>query len=488
MLRIRHGAVQIILSIVVGLLIVNPMRVSASETIPYSTYIYDYYGDVKYTPAPFIPDGKIDGVEWECGTLNRPLDLSIDENGKIYIADTGNNRIVVIDKNFEFLGILESYTVDGEHYEFSSPTGLSISRDGVLYVADTGNNQVVALDDQSNVIRVIEKPASEVLEEGFVFEPLKVAVDYADRVYVIARNMFQGIMTFDSDGNFRGFSGKIEVKISTYDKIWRKFTTKEQRSKQQLFIPTEFTGMEVDQDGFIYATNVDPQGTQAIRRLNPKGEDVIRTGPNQQLGGDLNFRWSGDYSGASRIEDIVIRENGIYSVIDFQRGRVFTYDYEGNLLYIFGGLGSQTGTFTSPVAIEKLDDRLLVLDSSKNAIMLFEKTMYGALIDDAVSYRYQGMEQEAALSWEKVLEQNSNFELAYLGLGKSYLNMGENKKAMEYFKLSRNQKYYSMAFKRHRNDVLRNNLQNFLTISVVAVGGVIIYKKVRRSRRDKNDE
>lgn len=54
------------------------------------------------------------------------------------------------------------------------------------------------------------------------------------------------------------------------------------------------------------------------------------------------------YSGASRIIDVVVREKGIYSVIDSTRGRIFTYDHEGNLLYIFGGIGSQEGTFDTP--------------------------------------------------------------------------------------------------------------------------------------------
>ena len=41
---------------------------------------------------------------------------------------------------------------------------------------------------------------------------------------------------------------------------------------------------------------------------------------------------------------VVVRNQGIYSILDSVRGRIFTYDHEGNLLYIFGGLGSQEGT------------------------------------------------------------------------------------------------------------------------------------------------
>ena len=42
-----------------------------------------------------------------------------------------------------------------------------------------------------------------------MFTPLKVSVDYAGRVYCVAQNMFEGIMVFDTNGQFTGFFGTI---------------------------------------------------------------------------------------------------------------------------------------------------------------------------------------------------------------------------------------------------------------------------------------
>ena len=53
----------------------------------------------------------------------------------------------------------------------------------------------------------------------------------------------------------------------------------------------------------------------------------------------------------------------MYSLLDRRRGRIFTYDHEGNLLYIFGGLGTQAGTFVTPVAIENIGNTIIVLDA-----------------------------------------------------------------------------------------------------------------------------
>lgn len=481
----KKGKSLLLLAFLSFSMLCSGSSVKAAETVPYDTYTYDHYEDQKYTPAAYVPDGMITGTDWEIGSLAAPQDMNIADDGTIYIADTGNNRIVVLGSDYEVQKVITSYEYDGKECTFNKPSGVYYSLSGHLYVADTGNFRVVALDDNGATVKIIENPVSEVLEEGFVFSPLKVAVDYADRVYVIAQNMFQGIMAFDAEGNFRGFSGKIEVKITTAEKIWRKFTTKEQRSRQELFIPTEFTGMEIDEDGFIYASSIDAEGKQSVRRLNPRGEDVIEKGADDKVSGDMDWRLLGNYSGASRIVDVIIRDKGIYSMLDYTRGRIFTYDDEGNLLYIFGGIGTQEGTFNAPVAIDVLGDDILVLDSSRNAVMLFSPTRYGELINEAVGLRFDGDEKKAVECWEEVIKLDSNFELAYSGIGKSLSAAGEYKEAMKYFELAKDQQYYSIAFKRYRNEILKENLQWILTGVIVLIAAVSGYKylKARKERR-----
>ena len=185
----------------------------------------------------------------------------------------------------------------------------------------------------------------------------------------------------------------------------------------------------------------------------------------------------GDYGGASEFIDVVYRGRGIYSLLDRKRGRIFTYDKEGNLLYIFGGLGSQQGTFTTPVAIEAIDDQIIVLDAYQNAILVFAETQYGSLINDAVGLRYDGDEAQAIEKWEAVLRLDENNELANTGMGKAYLTAGDNKKAMEYLELGMNRKYYSIAYKRYRNEILTQNMNVIMTVVIVLIAILIIYNK-----------
>lgn len=480
----RNMIKRALYSLLAGVLLVtSPGMPVQAEDLPYDTYNYDYRENVVMTPAAYVPTGSITGQDLGITGFVEPQDLCVAPDGNIYVADTKNSRIVVLDHNMtEVVRVIDSFVREGAEDGFRMPQGVCVSENEQLYVADTDNKRIVVLTPEGEFVKIIDNPQSEILEENFDFTPLKVTVDYADRVYVIAKNAFEGILVFESDGQFTGYFGTIQVKITLWEKFWRKLASKEERSRQQLFIPTEFTGIDIDSDGFVYASNIDSEGVQGVRRLNPKGEDVIIKGDSQNLGGDLSFGIYGEYGGPSEFIDVVYREKGIYSLLDRKRGRIFTYDREGNLLYVFGGLGSQRGTFNTPIAIEVVDDKIIVLDSLQGAILSFGETEYGSLINDAVALRYDGDEALAIEKWEAVLKLDENNELANTGMGKAYLTAGDNKAAMHYLKLGMNRKYYSIAFKRYRNEILKENLSLIMTVVIVLIAVGIIYKKFLKSK------
>lgn len=458
----------------------------ASDSVPYDTYNYDYWEYIVFTPAAYVPGETISGVSLDIGAFSDPQGIYADSDGAVYIADTGNSRIVVLEPDLHTVrDVITTFDNGGVTDSFNKPRGVTVTTDGIIYVADTENKRVIALDG-NDVVRVICEPRSEMLGDNFDFVPLKVTVDYAGRVFVIARNMFQGIMTFNEDGEFIGFYGTINVKITLWQRFWRALSTQEQRARQQLFIPTEFTGLDVDPMGFVYASNIDNEGKQAVRRLNPRGEDVLRTGTNEHVGGDiLTFPSSpSSYSGPSAIIDVTYRGNGMYSLLDSRRGRIFTYDYEGNLLYIFGGMGQQAGTFRQPTAIAAQQTRVLALDAVRNELITFEETLYGQLINRAVALRYSGDEAQAVEVWHEVLLLNENFEQANAGIGKAYLTAGDNVKAMEYLRLGMDKQHYSIAFRRWRNDMLKENMGWMLTTAVGGIFAIVIIRGIIRHRRE----
>jgi len=601
-MKIKRLVALILAGIIAGTAV---FPASATGIVPYDSYTYDYWENIVLTPAPYVPGRSVTGVSLGIGAFVRPQDMSVGSDGTVYIADTGNNRIVVANPEMtRAIGIIDRFEgEDGQTDSFNSPNGITICPNNFLYVADMLNRRVVALDmnnvgvlaptpvsevqtpaavddaddtddtddtdntdsiddtddidnidsigdddpettvvyedsnvtvirendevivlvdadtvnditdeeeeeeyvappitdeipddgitrlDVGRVARVISDPQSEMLEEGFLFTPQRVAVDFAGRVYVIAQGMFQGIMVFNQEGDFTGFFGTINVQITTWEIIWRTISTRAQRQVRRLFIPTEFTGVDVDDSGFIYASNIDIEGEQAVRRLNPNGEDVIRTGDNENLGGDLEYmpiEVGRQFSGPSEMVDVVYRGKGIYSLLDRNRGRIFTYDREGNLLYIFGGMGSQAGTFRQPVAIEAFGSTIMVLDANRNEIMTFEETLYGQLINEAVGLRFDGDESLAVEKWRQVLKLNENLEIANIGIGKAYLTAGDNESAMHYLRLGQSRTYYSIAYRRYRNEILKDNLPWILTTIVglaIAIPAFVVIRRFRRELR-----
>ena len=71
-----------------------------------------------------------------------PQGLAFSEQGRLYVADAGNNRVQVIDASGNF--ITEFGSRGWRAGEFDTPTDIAISfqRSYRLYVADTGNNRV----------------------------------------------------------------------------------------------------------------------------------------------------------------------------------------------------------------------------------------------------------------------------------------------------------------------------------------------------------
>lgn len=482
MKRFIKSAIALLLAAVILL-----PTVAEASTLPYTSYNYDYWGYIVYTPSPYEPDFSVLGQDLTyngepIGAFVTPQDLCVSQEGLIYLADTGNNRIVVMDSAMsEVKNIITTFDNAGTEDSFNQPYGVAVSESNQLYVADSQNHRVVVLNPDGSLARIVENPEAEVLDDGFVFVPLKVSVDYADRIYCVAQNMFEGIMVFETNGEFTGFFGTISVEITLWERFWRKLASKEERAKSQLYIPTEFTGIDVDPDGFVYASNIDSSGEQGVRRLNPKGEDVIKKSENGTLGGDWDIDGTTDYSGPSQFVDVVYRDKGIYSCLDRKRGRIFTYDHEGNLLYIFGGLGTQEGTFTLPVAIEHVGGDLLVLDATSAKVTYFKETEYGRLINEAVGLRYDGDETSAVELWQRVLLLDEDNELANTGIGKAYLTAGNYEEAMAYLKLGMARDYYSVAYKRYRNDVLTENVGVFLTVLLVLIVAFIVYRRLRRA-------
>lgn len=412
------------------------------------TYLYDHWGIPTPSPDAYTVTAFIVGEDFGIGHFVNPRGLFVRDN-TMFVADTGNHRIVHLgindDATHYLVNVIESISINGVTNTFSYPHDVFQSVWGDIFIADTNNQRIIHVDENWNFINQIYQPEGNIEGFGDTFLPENLVVDRAGRLFVQARHINRGLVEFDNQGNFTGFMGANLVEITPWDQFWRMIATQEQRARMALTVPTEYSNVDIDHEGFIWVTNATPQG-DALRRLNSMGNDVMIRNGNHDIEGDLWFADAGNLSGPSRFIDSTMLPNGTVAVFDQTRGRIFNYDFQGNLLYVFGGPGNREGNFIMPVALESSGYTLFALDAQVAAITRFDLTNYGYMINSALTYYRRGLYDESAAAWQEVMRMNGNFGPAYIGIARAYLRLGYYQQAMRYFRMQNDARNYGRAF------------------------------------------
>jgi hypothetical protein len=443
-----------------------------------ASYNYSFWSYTVAAPSAYEATALLDGASLGVGPFNNPADLHITPDNEIYVLDSGNNRIVVLDEQFKKVAVIDSFNRDGQADTFSNPQGLFVTEQKHVIIADTGNKRIVHLDQDHKLVKLVERPESELLPANYEFKPVRVVMDKAQRIYTMATGVFDGFMEFNAEGAFTSFIGANKVQVDPIELFWKRFSTKAQRSQMIMFTPTEFTNLDINDEDFIYATNGDRWG-DSIKKLNAQGNDILRRTGYFSPQGDV--RYTGDI-GPSRLVDIDVTDSEIYSVLDSKRGRIFTYNGDGHLMYVFGGLGNQLGEFNEPTAIDRLGDDFLVLDKAFGEITVFRTTEYGRTLNEAVRSYFRGDEEQAFHLYEQTINMNANLEFAYSGIGKALLRQGDYYEAMAYFKESYDQSNYSKAFLLYRKEVLREHFGTIMTVIIALIAAILLIRAYRKMK------
>ena len=446
-----------------------------------NSYNYTYWGETAAAPAAYQPKKLITGASLGIGELKEPSDIHVTSQNRVYVLDSGNNRIVVLEGGYKKAEIIDSFDNKGKKETFQNPQGIYVTDDGQVIVADTGNNRVVHLDSNHKLVKIIGAPQSDLLQANFTFQPARVIMDKAQRIYVMATGVFDGLMEFSANGDFTSFIGANKVQVDPVEYFWKMLSTKEQRSQMVMFTPTEFTNVDINDEGFIYATNADTSGNN-IKMLNAQGTDILRREGKYPPQGDIRYTSNEE---RSRLIDIDVADSEIYSVLDSKKGRIFTYNGDGHLMYIFGGLGNQLGQFHTPIAMERAGDDFLVLDKALGEVTVYEMTEYGRTLTEAVRSYYRGDEEKAFEAYNETINLNANLEFAYSGIGKALNRKGAYYDAMEHFKLSLDQENYSKSFLLYRKEELREHLSLIMTIGIILAAGALVAGRLGKLRARK---
>ena len=494
--RIRNKCTKLLRR---AFLLTIPLAVLFSATAfaesTYTTYIYTNHGkNIELTPDAYAYDRIYTGEDLGAGALAKPQDLFVDSQKNIYIADTDNNRIVILDSEYRLKKTIAAFENGGKESQLNGPKGVFVTPKGELYISDTNNGRIVKFDAVGNFVQEFSAPDVSVLglqNKDFAYRPTALSVDAKGRMYVIAQAVNMGIMLLSSDGTFQGFVGAPKVSYSVTDYMWKKFLTASQQERMTDFVPTQYNNITSDEKGFLFVTmsainrndlladiaNPSTSPTvAAVRRFNPSGVDVLRRNGSISISGDLKTE-----GGPSVIIDVATGPAQSYTLLD-ARGKYFTYSYYGDMLFAFSVASNLKPNAAEPTALFYKDDDLLVLDAAAGKIILYKPTEYGKLIFKALDELNHFQFDESVETWKELLKLNANMDLAYTGIGQAQYQSGNFKEAMQYYKMTDNKAAYSDAYSGYRQTLINKYFFLFFLIFCAVLFAVYhLYRLVARS-------
>ena len=280
-----------------------------------------------------------DGGPADRALLAFPEGVVVDAVGNVYIADTDNHRIRMVDAS----GIIRTIAGSGESgfdgddgpaisALLSEPSGVATDGAGNLYIADSRNHRIRKVDASGIIHTIAGTGVGGATREGGLavesdlFRPLDVAVDGAGNIYIAD---FTRIFKVDISGIIRTFGGTGRAETGA-----------------NVFAPR---GVAVDAVGNIYFTNPSLPG---IRKVDVSGaiSTVVELVEEDNLPRGLAV----DTSGIVYFTDI----------INFQ---VYKVDASGALTTIAGlGVGDYSGDGGPATKVKLEFPRNVAVDGTGN--------------------------------------------------------------------------------------------------------------------------
>lgn len=498
------------------LLLAGALVVPTGASSAYQTYTYSIGGTALYSPDAYTATKAVGASEMglesllpedaaadsTLGKLNNPSDLVTDKAKNVYIADTGNNRILVLDRYYKLKRVINTFTnSEGVPDALAAPQGVFVSEpnktypERLIWVCDTANYRIVVFNEQGEFQRIIEEPESTLFDRSSVYKPIAIAVDEYNRLYVVSSTTYQGIIVMTDDGTFTGFIGAQVQSLSAWQIIWRRFQTKEQRENSEKVITTEFNNISINPSkNLVYATTSsikdadvessirggDKSGKYSpVKLLNANGTEIMRRNGFWIPAGEVDYssKSTDDITGPSTIVDVAVGPEDTWSMIDSKRNRVYTYDFDGNLLFAFGDNGTMLGNLgeNGIKAIAYQGDVMLLLDKTNNNITVFRRTEYGDLLLSVIAAESTQEYDKAINLWTKVLQRNSNFDTAYVGIGQAMYRNKDYVNSLSYFESAYDTTNWSNSYREIRKEWMSTYFLVLLLIVVAVIVGVVLF-------------
>lgn len=420
------------------------------------------------TPLCYYPNKVISYLGKNVGSFIGATDLFVDKSDNMYITDANNNRIIKLDSEGNFL---RTYNNSGD---LSAPSCVYVTETGDLFIADSGNQRIVHVDKDDKLVEVFGKPESSLLADDFDYTVKKFAISKQGIIYVIHSQYF---MMIDTNNEFKGYYASNKVGFNLKEFLIRTFGNENQKKNMAYSQADTYNSFEIGDDGFIYA--VANKTNSPICVLNSDGENLFKAQENP-------IKVMEDKSTTlfdPQLVDICVDDNSTIFTLEKHGCYIYVYDKEGNMLSMFGGIGSIKGKFVNPVAVDtNSKGETLVLDSANGTIHCFKPTNYMEKIREAHNLFNNGKYDESFDKWSEVLEINVNCSLANSGIGKILYKQQKYKEAMGYFKRANDKVNYAKAFSKYRHSIFRDYF-GFVVFGIAVLVFLIIFTVIKLRKR-----
>ena len=249
--------------------------------------------------------------------FSSPWGVALDAAGKIYVSDSGNCRIARMD-NINGTNWTTYGSCGAGVGQFSNPEGLWVDMNGKIYVADAGNNRITRMDDMSGTNFVSLGTLGN--GTGQFSSPAAVTTDSSGNIYV-ADTVNARVVEFSDMLGTSWATWQFPVNYETPD------------------------GVAVDSAGKIYMT--DSLQSQVFRADNISGTNTVSL--------DVNYLLY--INGVEAPAGIFVDPSGGIYIADTRNNRVdrlFDMSYDDQM--VLGTLGSALGNLSSPHAVVTMNE------------------------------------------------------------------------------------------------------------------------------------
>lgn len=447
------------------------------------------YSREMFTPVRSIKAEDI-GLDYE---LDGITDICVDNQESVYILCGGQSRLIVLNSDYSLNREFKVLNNEDSEEDFTGAEGVFVDDDGKVYISDTVNGRVLVCDADGKLTNTILLPESSLIPADFIYQPVKVVIDTRGYMYILSLGSYYGALTFSPEGEFVGFFGSNTVKagaLDTLSYIWDRLTgTDEKRALSQKSLPYSFVDFCVDSDGYMLTCSINERSSEngkgQIRKVTFNGSNILykRTNHGISLTSDnVNFLESNEYfyqgsNKGQRFCAIDVDEYGFIYALDSTFGLVYIFDSECNAVNVFGGgfeSGNILGVYTKPVTLAVKGNSVIVADSAKFLLTIYEATEYGNLLRKAQNLYERGNYDEAKPIWQQVLSLDRSCQLAYRGLAMSAYNEGDYKQAMELAKSGLSYSVYDLARKEAISEYLSDNFVWIFVLFLVVAATIVV--------------